>query len=148
MAKTTAMRLLELIVYREDISKVLSYLCNLGEFQFQQDFDKPSSASGALSSSKSELNPDSDIFYKLEQARSVLGIPELDHYTIAPSIPTEQDEKDALELIDKAESIHEREVQAGENAKRAADTLAEAKAFTNLKVSYTELETFPSLLCA
>ncbi|HBB12883.1 MAG: ATPase [Treponema sp.] len=140
MAKTTAMRLLELIVYREDISKVLSYLGNLGEFQFQQDFDKPSSASGAPSSSKSELNPDSDIFYKLEQARSVLGIPELEHYTIAPSIPTEQDEKDALELIDKAESIHEREVQAGENAKRAADTLAEAKAFTNLKVSYTELE--------
>ena len=32
MAKTTAMRLIELMVYREDVKNVLKYLGTLGEF--------------------------------------------------------------------------------------------------------------------
>ena len=41
MAKTTTMRLVELIVYKEDINNVLTYLGKLGQFQFQSDFEKP-----------------------------------------------------------------------------------------------------------
>ncbi len=38
MARTTPMRLVELIVLKQDISKVLSYLGRKGCFQFQSDF--------------------------------------------------------------------------------------------------------------
>lgn len=141
MAKTTAMRLLELIVYREDIQKVLSYLGNLGEFQFQKDFEKVSSAKKPSSESEnSSLNPDADLFYRLEQARSVLAIPELEHYTISPAVPNEDDEREAIALINNTEELHKKEVQAVETAEHSSDTLSEAKAFANLKVSYTELE--------
>ena len=38
MARTTAMRLVELMILRQDIHNVLKYLGEFGDFQFQQDF--------------------------------------------------------------------------------------------------------------
>ena len=53
MAKTTAMRLLEFMVLKEDIKNVLLYLGKLGDFQFQEDLEKAESSS---------VNADEELF--------------------------------------------------------------------------------------
>ena len=61
MARTTTMRLIELMVLREDIHSVLKYLGELGEFQFQQEFASDSSDSAK------RLNPDASVFERLQR---------------------------------------------------------------------------------
>ena len=65
MARTTTMRLIELMVLREDIHSVLKYLGELGEFQFQQEFASDSSDSAK------RLNPDASVFERLQQVRDI-----------------------------------------------------------------------------
>ena len=52
MARTVAMNLMELIVYKKDISKVLMYLGSLGNFQFQKEFSKNQVKKDSSESSK------------------------------------------------------------------------------------------------
>ena len=56
MAKTTTMRLVELMVYKEDVHQVLKYLGKMGQFQFQQNLS---------GTDDGNLNPDAEIFNKL-----------------------------------------------------------------------------------
>lgn len=143
MAKTTTMRLIELMVLKEDIHAVLSYLGRLGEFQFQQDFSKDMASSSESSSSMS--NPDAEVLARLQHTRSALGLPDIAAYTIPPVPPAEADREGAEKIIQAVENIHEREVAASEETKRVADAYREAVAFTNLKVSYSELESLSFL---
>lgn len=137
MAKTTTMRLVELMVYKEDVHQVLKYLGKMGQFQFQQNFDE--------SSSSEKLNPDLEIFTKLEQTRASLSIPDLDDYTEALDIPSPGDEDEALKIIADVEDLHDREMKAAEELKKVSSAVNEALAFSNLKVSYSELESLSFL---
>ena len=69
MARTTPMRLVELMVLKQDVSSVIEFLGKKGNFQFQTKHS--SSASDSESSSKA--NPDGDIFLKLQQAKTFLN---------------------------------------------------------------------------
>ncbi|MCR5218794.1 V-type ATPase 116kDa subunit family protein [Treponema sp.] len=138
MAKTTPMRLLELMILKDDIDSVLTYLGKLGDFQFQQDFD---SAAGE----DKKLNPDTDIFARLQSARSYLNIEDLDHFTEAVSLPSQEERGQAVKLYTTAEDLHNREVECGENLKRIAASYKEASSFSNLKVPYSQLESLSFL---
>ena len=139
MARTTAMRLVELMVLREDIHAVLKYLGELGEFQFQQDL------TGASASSEEHLNPDGAIFSRLEQVRTALDIPDLTEYKEKLSVPSTEDESEAVKIIDSVEELHKKEVEASEMLRRVTSDYSEAQAFSNLKVSYSELESLSFL---
>src|SRR5574344_2467819 len=141
MAKTTTMRLVELMVLKEDIHSVLAYLGKLGELQFQDDLNNKEDEHG---DDQNKLNPDAELFEKLEQARASLDIPDLDGYKEKLAIPTDADYDSAIKLIDGVEELHKHEVEKTERAKRVSDAYTEALAFGNLKVAHSELE---SLTC-
>lgn len=141
MSKTTAMRLVELMVYKEDIHAVLAYLGKLGEFQFQDDVAQ----SGDEKNGGEQANPDADVYRRLQTVRAELDIPDLKDYTEELSIPTEQDRETAEKIIATVEDIHARELEAGKNLSSVADAYTEAMAFSNLKMPYSELETLSFL---
>lgn len=134
MSKTTTMRLLELMVYKEDIENVLTYLGKLGEFQFQDDI-----------SQKSANNADLEMFNKLESVRVALDIPDLDSFVEDIHLPCDQDKAEAEKLISMVDSLHERELKALDVLKRVSEAYTEAMAFGNLQVPYSQLETLSFL---
>ena len=139
MARTTTMRLIELMVLREDIHSVLKYLGELGEFQFQQEFASDSSDSAK------RLNPDASVFERLQQVRAALDLPDLDGYKVSVPLPSDADFESATKIIDSVEDIHKKELTAADEEKRAVSAYKEALAFTNLKVSYSDLESLSFL---
>ncbi len=139
MARTTTMRLIELMVLREDINSVLKYLGELGEFQFQQDL-----FTNADSSSKG-VNPDASVFEKLQQVRAALALPDLESYKDIVNLPTDEDFDSAKKIIDSVEELHNKELEAIETEKKSTSAYSEALAFSNLKVSYTDLESLSFL---
>jgi len=141
MARTTTMRLIELMVLREDIHSVLKYLGELGEFQFQQEFSSDSSDSAK------RLNPDASVFERLQQVRAALDLPDLDGYKGSVPLPSDADFESATKIIDSVEDIHKKELTAADEEKRAVSAYREALAFANLKVSYSDLESLSFLTC-
>ena len=134
MSKTTTMRLLELMVYKEDIQNVLAYLGKLGEFQFQDDVMQK-----AVSSAEQEL------FNRLENVRVALDVQDLTSFIEDVHLPDEQDAKDAEKLIAMVDSLHERELHAQDELKRVTEAHTEALAFGNLQVPYSQLESLSFL---
>ena len=131
MAKTTAMRLLELMVLKEDISRVIEYLGKNGNFEFQ---------SGMSERQSTEQNAAQEIFEKLQSLRTYLNIEDADDYDGSSHLP-EQAEIDAAHTVSAAvEELRQKELAVSESKKRVDDAYKEALAFSNLKVSYTELE--------
>ena len=135
MARTTAMRLIELMVLREDIKSVLKYLGELGDFQFQQD----------MSSDSTGENRCREVFDRLQNARVELGLDDLDSFNGRINFPEESDEELALKIISDVSDIHQKEINAAEEEKRASSEYSEALAFSNLQVSYSDLEFFSFL---
>ncbi|MCR5763658.1 MAG: ATPase [Treponema sp.] len=134
MPKTTTMRLLELIVYKEDIKNVLTYLGKLGEFQFQDD---------KMESSGS--NSDLEMFDRLENVRVALDIDGLTSFREEIKLPEEKDAKDAEKFIAQVDSLHEKELHAQDDLKRVSEAYTEAMAFGNLQVPYSQLESLTFL---
>ncbi len=137
MARTTQMRLVELMIYREDLHQVLKYLGKMGQFQFQDNL--------AAVPDGDKLNPEKDLFNRLEQARADLSIQDIDDYVGEIDIPTPEDEDEAMKIIAEVEQIHERELKAAEDLKKIDQAITEAVAFSNLKISYSELESLSFL---
>ena len=137
MARTTQMRLVELMIYREDLHQVLKYLGKMGQFQFQDNL--------AAVPDGDKLNPEKDLFNRLDQARADLSIQDIDDYVGEIDIPTPEDEDEAMKIIAEVEQIHERELKAAEDLKKIDQAITEAVAFSNLKISYSELESLSFL---
>lgn len=123
---------MELMIYKEDIHKVLMYLGKMGQFQFQDDVEN--------ASSDGSENPSAEIFAKLEHARASLSIPDLEEYKEEINVPTPEDDENAANIISLSDELHQRELDAAEELKKVSTALDEARAFSNLNVSYSELE--------
>lgn len=137
MARTTAMRLIELMIFRQDINKVLKYLGEMGDFQFQQDF--------SISSDTKTSNPDQEIFDSLQQARTSLGLDDLECLKGNISLPVDEDKEIAQKITAAVAKLHEQELTAAEEEKRASAEYKEAQAFSKLQVSYSDLESLSFL---
>ena len=131
MARTATMRLLELMVLKEDISKVIEYIGKKKCFQFDTEFDDYTS---------SISNQQKDIFDKLQLVRNFLDIEDVEDYGDDFSLPTEQDISRASQIISAVEDLRKRETDAAEEKKRLEDAYKEALSFANLKVPYSQLD--------
>ena len=130
MARTAVMRLLELMVLKEDISKVIEYIGKAKCFQFDSDLQESSSIS----------NPQKDIFDKLQLVRNYLDIKDVEDYGNDFSLPTEQDISRSQIILDAIDNLKKRETDATEEKKRIDDAYKEALSFANLKVPYSQLD--------
>ena len=130
MVKTAVMRLIELMIMKEDVDPVIEYLGKKAVFQF---YTRNSDSSSSQNSSK-------EIFENLQIARSYLDIPDLTDYESEPTSPKTEDFSDAAEIISAVDALREKEIKAKEELKKVEDAYKEAAAFANLKVSYSELE--------
>lgn len=131
MARTAIMRLLELMVLKEDISKVIEYIGKAKCFQFDTEF---SDCNTSIS------NQQKDVFDKLQLVRNFLDIDDVEDYGEDFSLPTEQDISRASQIIDAVEDLRKRETEATEEKKRLEDAYKEALSFANLKVPYSQLD--------
>ncbi len=130
MVKTAVMRLIELMIMKEDVDPVIEYLGKKAVFQF---YTRNSDSSSSQNSSK-------EIFENLQIIRSYLDIPDLTDYDSEPESPKTEDFSDAAEIISAVDALREQEIKAKEELKKVEDAYKEAAAFANLKVSYSELE--------
>lgn len=135
MAKTTSMRLIEMMVLKENIDSVICYLGKLKNFQFQNDLDREVPAAD-----EAQINSDEELFKRLEEARVALGIEAPVTYPDDISLPTDRDFEDASKLIATVEELHNSEIEKQTQLKRVSETYEEALSFSNLQVSYSELE--------
>lgn len=131
MARTAIMRLLELMVLKEDISKVIEYIGKAKCFQFDTEFNDCNT---------SISNQQKDVFDKLQLVRNFLDIDDVEDYGEDFSLPTEQDVSRASQIIDAVEDLRKRETEATEEKKRLEDAYKEALSFANLKVPYSQLD--------
>lgn len=131
MARTTEMKLIELMILKEDVCRVIEFLGKRGNFEFQSHLGEASA---------SQPNPSKELFDKLQLARSYLGIKDLDDYPSDASYPDDDTFDTASKFLDDIEALRVGEVEAAENAKRVEDAYTEALSFANLKVPYAELD--------
>ncbi len=131
MAKTTPMRLVELMILKNDIRSVIEYLGKFGLFQFQSTLDN---------SATPDFNKSQTLFDSLQELRGYLGIEDSEDYAPDSHAPSEADYENAQKIIDVIREFKDREMAALEKKKKVADAYTEASSFANLKVSYSELE--------
>ena len=143
MARTAEMRLIELMVLKQDISTVIEYIGKKESFQFQDsERDKPKEKK-----SDGELDVDSNFYSSLKNASVNLGIPleDSDFDTKDCTSPKAQDREAAARIL-KAYNDIQQELEA-KNAElvKSTDACKEALAFANLKVSFSELDSLSFL---
>ncbi|MCK9169119.1 MAG: hypothetical protein M0P01_01745 [Treponema sp.] len=138
MARTTEMRLIELMALKQDIRVVLEYLGKKGDFQFQTKGHTLDSRTSKTS--VSEGNAERDIFDSLQQARIFLDVPDRTSEPCDCTVPTEENRTEAAKLLALVEDLKTRVNDALSEAKHVNEAYKEALAFSNLKASYSELE--------
>ncbi len=121
----------ELMILRQDIDRVLEYIGKKAEFQLQQDVSGNYDSGDGLQGR---------ILERLKESRVYLGIPDADEYSPSTTLPSKEDEEAAVRIISAVDDIRKRETENAELYKRVSSAYTEAKAFANLKVSYSELE--------
>lgn len=141
MARTAEMTLLELMVLKDDISSVIEYIGKNENFQFQSKLKESSGAGSAADDSSADaLNIDSQFYDGLLKAYKELGFEEAAYDIKNCSAPKDQDRKKAADLIAAYTQLKTRLAEATDEAAKVNDAYKEAMAFSNLQVSYSELE--------
>ncbi len=131
MAKTAKMRLVELMILKEDIDSVIEFLGKKGTLQFRNQLDL----------THKELNPDDQVLSRLKNARAFLNLPDISTDDLLNSTrPSEYDRVLCQKFLYTVEKLQNKELEAGNEKKKAEDAYKEALSFANLKVAYSELE--------
>lgn len=134
MARTTAMRLVELMVLKNDIDSVVEFLGKKGNFQFQ---DKKNSSD----SDHAADNSAGEMFNSLQTARIFLNSEDFTQEDLNSAVqPTEKDCEDAKKFLSEVDDLKKRLITRSDETKRIRDALTEARSFSNLKVSFSELD--------
>ncbi len=131
MLKTKTMKMVELMILKDDIDRVLEYLGKQASFQIQNSVDQ----SGVVT-----VNANREVFDQLQSCRNYLALPEPLHFESDITLPTEADSQAAAALVQEVEALRKRETETSDRQKRVSGAWDEARAFANLKVAYSELE--------
>jgi len=131
MLRTSKMKLVELMILKQDIDRVLEYLGKNANFQIQNETDF---------SGSDQNNSHSEMVARLQDVRAYLGIPDAHEYTPETTLPTEDDVRSAQQILTDVEELRTREMETLDLKKRVANAYDEAMAFANLKVAYSEFE--------
>ncbi len=136
MARTVEMRLIELMVLRQDIAAVIDYLGKKGNFQFQ------SKKNSVIPESKEEkpVNADEHMYEILQKTRLFLNIPDRNEEILECPMANDKDRTDAAKIIAAADDLEARFALKQEAYSRVSESYKEAMAFSNLKVPFAQLE--------
>ena len=136
MARTVEMRLIELMVLRQDIAAVIDYLGKKGNFQFQ------SKKNSVIPESKEEkpVNADEHMYEILQKTRLFLSIKDRDEEDLDCPMANDKDRTDAAKIIAASDDLEARFALKREAYERVAESYKEAQAFSNLKVPFAQLE--------
>ena len=140
MARTAEMKLLELMVLKDDISAVIEYIGKKENFQFQTKLKDSASALNEGETADEALNIDSQFYDSLAKAYTELGYDSSLVGIKDCSAPRDEYRKKAADLIAAFTDLKTRISDATDEAHKVDEAYKEAMAFSNLKVSYSELE--------
>ena len=137
MAKTAPMRLLELMVLKQDISSVIEFIGKKESFQFytkkkieKKDDDEP----------KFNLDVDRHLYNEIKNIAIDLNVAS-DNLDIASAkSPSEDDRSKLTQSLAAYNDLEKNLENARTTAEKVTSAVKEANAFSNLKVSYSELE--------
>lgn len=135
MARTTEMRLIELMVLKQDVLNVIEYLGKTGKFQFQSN-----KKSSSIESEEKSENIDAEFFDNLQKVRNFLGIDDRETGVLSCERATDEGRNAASKLISLVSDIEKRVSDKIDDIKRISDSYKEAQAFSNLQVPYSHLE--------
>lgn len=135
MARTTQMSLIEIMAMSQDVSNVIEYLGKKRCFQFQ------SKKHDAVADRKEETaNLDREMFDNLQKARLFLNISDLENEVLDCSRAGDDERNEATKIIGAVSDLFARFEKQNAEVSRIENAYKEAMAFSNLKVSYSELE--------
>ena len=145
MAKTAEMRLIELMVLKQDISAVIEYIGKKESFQFQKDFKE--SGTGDEKKKNAAFDIDSNFYTSLRNASVNLGIPLADsEFNIKETTcPSGEDREAAAKLLKAYNELLEEIEEKNKETAKCTDAYKEALAFANLKVSFSEIDSLSFL---
>lgn len=135
MIRTQQMRLIELMILKQDITKVIEYLGKKGSFQFQNKAEQSDS-----NIEDEEYEKDLYYFESLKKCCSFFKIP-LDDINISDSsAATDEDKQKADVIIETFKDIYGNIKTKNAELKKLIKTEKEAHAFAALQVSFSQLE--------
>ena len=140
MARTAQMKLLELMVLKNDISRVIEYIGKKENFQFQTKLKEASAVSSENAEDDDSLKIDSHFYESLTKACTELGYEDNIAEIKNASAPTDEDRKKAADIIAAYTNLKNRHSEISDAVIKITDAYKEAMAFSNLQVSYSELE--------
>ena len=136
MARTAQMSLIELMVLKQDVYTVLEYIGKKGSFQFQSKKVSDEKKSAA----EDVLDFDSQYYSELKSACTVLNFTDFPKDLSDYNAPGEADREDANKFMLAYNELQKRLTEGSEALEKANEAYKEAMAFSNLRVSYSELE--------
>ncbi len=135
MAKTTEMRLVELMALKQDVQNVILYLGKNGNFQFQTR-KRPVQKDN----DKKIVNIDGHFFDCLQKARAFFDIPDISSSELKVVAATDDDRNVANKIIAATDDFEKNAEEKNKKLSQITENLKEAESFANLKVPYSQLE--------
>ncbi len=135
MARTTEMRLVELMALKQDVQNVILYLGKNGNFQFQTK-----KRSVQKLDDKKIVNIDSHFFDCLQKTRAFFNIPDISDSELKFVAATDDDRDKANKIIAATDEFEKNADEKNEKLRQITETLKEAESFSNLKIPYSQLE--------
>ncbi len=138
MARTTQMKLLELLVLKQDIYNVIEFIGKKESFQFQRRLNEKKEHNIDLA--PEVVNIDSQLFEQLNHLCVELEIKNFPQSLKDVCAPQEDDRSLAKKIILLYKDLSTRIANTIEELNKTSDAYKEALAFANLQLSYSELE--------
>lgn len=136
MARTTEMRLIELMALKQDVQNVIHYLGKKGNFQFQSRKRAPKNED----SEEKFVNVDGQFFESLQKVRSFLGIEDSPEDVLTCGCATDSDRDHAQRIISCVADLEARTNVRIDELARISEAYKEALSFANLQIPYSQLE--------
>ncbi len=135
MAKTTEMRLVELMALKQDVQNVILYLGKNGNFQFQTKKRHVQN-----DDDKKVLNIDGHFFDSLQKTRAFFNIPDISDSELKFVAATDEDRNKVNKIIAATDEFEKVAEEKNKKLSQITENLKEAESFANLKVPYSQLE--------
>lgn len=144
MARTIQMRLIELMVLKQDITSVIEYIGKKESFQFQESMETKETDS---SKDSADINSDLQYFSALEKICSYFEIPLTNFDLTDVTSANDENRSDAASIMANYNQLSTQIAQTAAELDKVTNVAKEAMAFANLQTSFSQLEhiTFLSL---
>ena len=103
MARTQQMRLIELMILKQDITKVIEYLGKKGSFQFQNSLGEQKGSS----TDNEEFEADLQYYSDLQKCCNFFEIPLTDLDLSKSTVATEEDTKQAASILSAYNELYQ-----------------------------------------